>query len=214
MRNDDHPSAPDPAPIAAPVALSRQSIMDATAACLSETGYEATTIRQIASRLGCAVGSVYRYFPDKWHLLYAVTQQHMDPVASQAEIGCAFEQSVVLYHEYAASAPQTYQLMFWLAAVNADPTPKTDAPRATPELPPVVQRIIRCWSAQLGDPNAAGLCWMTLHGCLILGKSAQETLSLIRAQLQTEPRAGALEPVILPRRAPAAEPSESAYVPS
>src|SRR4051812_46315046 len=97
------------------VQLSREQILAATSQCLQKEGYDATTIRKIASLLNCAVGSIYRYFRDKHELLSIVTQQVLDPVVAATESGSSMEGSVRLYHRIVTQSPESYRLMFWLA---------------------------------------------------------------------------------------------------
>ena len=47
----------------------RQRILDATLALASKGGYEAVQMRAVAERAGVALGTLYRYFPSKIHLL-------------------------------------------------------------------------------------------------------------------------------------------------
>jgi TetR/AcrR family transcriptional regulator, cholesterol catabolism regulator len=47
----------------------RQHILDATLALASRGGYEAVQMRAVADRAGVALGTLYRYFPSKIHLL-------------------------------------------------------------------------------------------------------------------------------------------------
>jgi AcrR family transcriptional regulator len=47
----------------------RQRILDATLALASKGGYEAVQMRSVADRAGVALGTLYRYFPSKIHLL-------------------------------------------------------------------------------------------------------------------------------------------------
>ena len=47
----------------------RQRILDATLALASRGGYEAVQMRAVANRAGVALGTLYRYFPSKIHLL-------------------------------------------------------------------------------------------------------------------------------------------------
>jgi AcrR family transcriptional regulator len=47
----------------------RQGILDATLALASRGGYEAVQMRAVADRAGVALGTLYRYFPSKIHLL-------------------------------------------------------------------------------------------------------------------------------------------------
>src|SRR6476469_5684361 len=47
----------------------RQRILDATIALASKGGYEAVQMRAVAERADVALGTLYRYFPSKIHLL-------------------------------------------------------------------------------------------------------------------------------------------------
>src|SRR6201997_1342250 len=47
----------------------RKRILDATMAIASKGGYEAVQMRAVADRADVAVGTLYRYFPSKGHLL-------------------------------------------------------------------------------------------------------------------------------------------------
>ena len=141
--------------------LSRAHILKATSDCLHQFGYDATTIRRIASQLDCAVGSIYRYFRDKRQLLYTVTQQTLEPVAEAAEAGQAVDEGERLYRQLAGPVPQVYRLMFWLACVGDDEDSHN-------QLPAVVGRIIEGWSASLGNTEDAQARWAALHADITL----------------------------------------------
>ena len=47
----------------------RQRILDATLALASKGGYDAVQMRAVAERANVALGTLYRYFPSKIHLL-------------------------------------------------------------------------------------------------------------------------------------------------
>ena len=47
----------------------RKRILDATLALASKGGYEAVQMRTVAERADVALGTLYRYFPSKIHLL-------------------------------------------------------------------------------------------------------------------------------------------------
>ncbi len=160
-RADAH-AKPD-APAKPPAQLSRAQILDATAECLDEAGYDGTTIRMIARRLDCAVGSIYRYFTDKRELLDAVVQQRFEPVIEALEAGDDHETTADLYHQAATTRPEQYRLMFWLAAVGRTP----DQPAAVPG---VVQRILDGWAEQLGSERDAHCRWAVIHGGIMLGR--------------------------------------------
>ena len=188
----EHPIVPQ-----ASTQLSREQILQATSRCLSEFGYDATTIRRIAGLLDCAVGSIYRYFRDKRELLSIVTQQTLGPVAVMVEAGGSFEQSVRLYHQLMTHAPETYRLMFWLAGPGPESaTPATAAPR----LPEVVQRIVDGWARQSGDGAVARRQWSVLHGYVLQGRDVEETLAAVLELGVATPVAATSA---LPRRSPA-----------
>lgn len=157
-----------------PVQLSREQIMEVTARCLHQVGYDGTTIRKIASELGCAIGSIYRYFTDKRELLDAVTQQRLEPVAALAEAG-SLEASLRMYLQRATETGQMYRLMFWLSAVENQPVDANPAPA-------VVQRIIAGWAKSIGDASVARQVWSLLHGGIMLGTA---TPTIIDALLRT-----------------------------
>ena len=63
----------------------RKRILDATLALASKGGYEAVQMRTVAERADVALGTLYRYFPSKIHLLVSAlvreferTQQKLD----------------------------------------------------------------------------------------------------------------------------------------
>ncbi len=188
------PTSQAPTPSQAPatpqtVQLSRDLILDATWCCLRDTGYDGTTIRRIASVLGCSVGSIYRYFKDKHELLLAVTQRLLVPARDLAEAASAFERSVRAYHEQAIAHTEAYRLMFWLTAARGKPqdngNPSTDGP-----LPPIVSQIIGFWSSEIGDAVLAHQCWALLHGAIMLGQPADSVLDILkRLSAQATPAA-------------------------
>ncbi len=187
-------------------ALSREQILAVTSQCLAEQGFESTTIRQIAKRLDCAVGSIYRYFNDKHDLLFAVAQQILEPVVDLQEQDASLEETVRCYVSAATTHAQTYRLMFWLAmaeqsrtAENATNAPPRDVSRPgdpealeSPEamkraraLPPVIENIIGNWRTSLGSAAAAESCWAMLHGWLTLQMSPEPIVSAVLREART-----------------------------
>lgn len=175
--------------------LDRESILLATAACLDEAGYEGTTIRRIARRLDCAVGSIYRYYADKRELLAEVCDRRFEPVreAAYTESPRAFAQR---YLAAAEARPESYRLMFWLAALpRASDASATTVKAQTPEtpeaheaiesleaqgvpgvpgVPGVVREIVEAWSRRLGSRAGAERMWFHLHGRASLGQALRE----------------------------------------
>jgi|GEM_PF-5627449 len=153
-----------------PTHLDRTQILDATEASLNQLGYDGTTIRQIAKRLNCAVGSIYRYFKDKRSLLDAVTQRRLLPIIQLLEQGASVEESLELYVQIARSKPQQYRLMFWLAIASSSSTDECpDFADGVPAVPLVILQLIEAWSSRLGSAEEAQQLWALVHGQLMLG---------------------------------------------
>jgi AcrR family transcriptional regulator len=173
----------EPAASRPPTQLSREQILDATAACLAEQGYDATTIRTIARRLNCAVGSIYRYFADKRQLLAAVTQRAFLPVVEGARQGAAIRDTVQQYVYIAAADENAYRLMFFLAAVAPDGREDSiiaGADRRGGRMPAIVVRLIDQWARQLGDLAKARQLWSLVHGSVTIGQELTAILEHVR----------------------------------
>jgi AcrR family transcriptional regulator len=54
------------------------AIRDAAAALIARHGYEAVSMRQLASAVGVQAAAFYRYFPTKEDLLYSLMRRHME----------------------------------------------------------------------------------------------------------------------------------------
>jgi AcrR family transcriptional regulator len=56
----------------------RQRILDATIALASEGGFDAVQMRSVAEQAGVALGTLYRYFPSKIHLLVSALARELE----------------------------------------------------------------------------------------------------------------------------------------
>jgi AcrR family transcriptional regulator len=72
----------------------RRRILDATLALASKGGYDAVQMRTVAERADVALGTLYRYFPSKIHLLVSAlareferTQDRVDRAALRGDTG-------------------------------------------------------------------------------------------------------------------------------
>ena len=63
----------------------RRRILDATIALASTGGFDAVQMRAVAERADVALGTLYRYFPSKIHLLVSALARELE----QAEVGLA-----------------------------------------------------------------------------------------------------------------------------
>ncbi|RVW00593.1 MULTISPECIES: cholesterol catabolism transcriptional regulator KstR [Rhodococcus] len=64
----------------------RKRILDATLALASKGGYEAVQMRAVAERADVAVGTLYRYFPSKVHLLVSALAREFARIESKGKI--------------------------------------------------------------------------------------------------------------------------------
>src|SRR4051812_45780211 len=56
----------------------RERILAATLALAAKGGYEAVQMREVAERSEVALGTLYRYFPSKVHLLVSAMAQEVE----------------------------------------------------------------------------------------------------------------------------------------
>lgn len=134
--------------------LSRRQILDAAAACFAESGYDGMTIRAIAGRLDCSVGSIYRYFADKRDLLIACAERGMAAMVADAQQGRdSFADSCRRYVEAASAQGELYRLWFWLEG----------------GVPALIERWVDAWAERLGDATEARRRWALAHGAALLG---------------------------------------------
>jgi len=168
----------------APGQLGHEAILEATLRCLREDGYDATTIRRIAKQLNCAIGSIYRYFKDKRHLLLAVTQRLLEPVAVELENGGTFEVSVDRFVELAKADGEPYRLMFWLSC-------GTEL-----QLPDVTTRVIDAWTAHLGDAALARQCWAMMHGAIIAGMASTDIRTAVIDMAGHQPQSTSMAQIV------------------
>ena len=119
----------------------RKRILDATLALASKGGYDAVQMRAVAERADVAVGTLYRYFPSKVHLLVSALSREFEqiegkrrPLAGQTPnermhlptFFRAMELSLALFQE--------------LARISDQPSPSRTSSPASDEPPPASVR--------------------------------------------------------------------------
>src|SRR5215468_8676918 len=164
----------------------REEILHAAKELFLELGYDQTTIRRIADRVGISAPALYLYFKDKEALMLALCDQtfaHLmdaiddiektvtDPLARVRRFGEA-------YVQFGLSHPDEYRLVFMGVHVP-EALRKTGHKAATddPTKPGVGGALVfKRLVAILGELQASGtklkyptdtcgeLCWMGLHG--------------------------------------------------
>ncbi|MCU1393101.1 MAG: Transcriptional regulator, TetR family [Ilumatobacteraceae bacterium] len=63
----------------------RDRVVDAAMALAIEGGYDAVHMREVSARTGVALGTIYRYFPSKDHLLISVMSSWTDQLSTQLD---------------------------------------------------------------------------------------------------------------------------------
>ena len=63
----------------------RKRILDATLALASKGGYDAVQMRAVAERADVALGTLYRYFPSKIHLLVSALARELERTQERSE---------------------------------------------------------------------------------------------------------------------------------
>jgi TetR/AcrR family transcriptional regulator, cholesterol catabolism regulator len=63
----------------------RKRILDATLALASKGGYEAVQMRTVADNADVALGTLYRYFPSKIHLLVGALTEEMEKIQDKLD---------------------------------------------------------------------------------------------------------------------------------
>ena len=164
----------------------REEILQAAKDLFLEQGYDSTTIRRIADRVGISAPALYLYFKDKEALMLALCDQtfgHLmeaiddiektvaDPLQRIRRFGEA-------YVRFGLSHPDEYRLVF-MGAHIPEAIRKTGHKAATddPTKPGVGGALVfKRLVSILGDLEASGaklsyppdtcgeLCWMGLHG--------------------------------------------------
>jgi len=98
----------------------RQEILDAARALFVESGYEATSIRRIAERIGASSGILYHYFEDKPAIMaqlvaeaFAKLSQRMGSIARDAAPPLdSLRRAALTYIHFALENPHHYAVLF------------------------------------------------------------------------------------------------------
>lgn len=164
----------------------REEILHAAKDLFLEQGYDSTTIRRIADRVGISAPALYLYFKDKEALMLALCDQTFEhlmeaideiekTVADPLERVSRFSEA---YVRFGLSHPDEYRLVF-LGANMPEAIRKTGHRAATddPTQPGIGGALVfKRLVTILGELEASGvklkyppdtcgeLCWMGLHG--------------------------------------------------
>jgi AcrR family transcriptional regulator len=97
----------------------RHSIIQAANALLLAEGYEAFSLRRVAERAGYTATTIYRHFPDRDALLYAVTDEGFRLLTSglgsaggEPDPFVSLEAIALAYIDFGLEHPAYYRVMF------------------------------------------------------------------------------------------------------
>jgi AcrR family transcriptional regulator len=157
-----------------------EAILDAADELLIGSGSEdAVSIRGVADAVGLTPAAIYRHFPDKEGLLFAVCARHFDSITEDVAVPAltstddpirALQQLAEAYVHFGVEHPEHYRIMFMR---REDHRPDQYAAEKVLEtglfgaVLPVVQRGIDegRFRADLTDPILiAWVLWMGVHG--------------------------------------------------
>jgi AcrR family transcriptional regulator len=161
----------------------RTRILDAARELFAEHGVEATTMREIAGRVGCSATAIYLYFRDKNDLFRALCatdflslaeeMRRMDAIADPME---RLRRLGTGYARFALSHPNHYRLMFmtrWPEVEKCElgieqGNPEQDAYALLSGMVAEAHRA-GCFRADLADPELiAQTLWAGVHGVCAL----------------------------------------------
>lgn len=191
-----------------------EAILDAADELLVGSGSEdAVSIRGVADAVGLTPAAIYRHFPDKEGLLFAVCARHFDSITDEVAVPAlgssddpidALRALAVAYVRFGVEHPEHYRIMFMR---REDHRPEQYAAERVLEtglfgvVLPVVQRGIDegRFRADLTDPLlVAWVLWMAVHG-ITSAAVAMPNFPAPPLELQIEATLGAMLDGILAR---------------
>ncbi|MFC4514826.1 TetR family transcriptional regulator [Streptomyces ehimensis] len=191
------PAAPAP-PSSAPALTARQEarrrrILQATTRLASRGGFDAVQMREVAESSGVALGTLYRYFPSKVHLLVAIMRDQLE------QLHAALRERPPTEDDPAARVAQT--LMRAFRAMQREPhladamvRALTFADRSVSAEVDTVSRltttIILDAMGPAGPPTPAQLSAVrviehTWHSALITWLSGRASIAQVRIDIET-----------------------------
>jgi AcrR family transcriptional regulator len=141
----------------------REAILDAALAVAATGGYDAVHMRTVAERVGIAVGTLYRYFPAKTHLLVAALIrefQRLDASGDWATGACTPQQRLDRLTEHLHDRWQRDPLLtaaMTRAFVMADTRGAAELDRAAAAIETLLARTLAGGEPTPADLQVAGI---------------------------------------------------------
>ncbi len=156
----------------------RDKILDASRNVLFSSGYEALSMRKIATITGVSATSIYLYFKNKDHLVHTIIEESVEELSVAIEKGAArvkgsinqFEAIIRSYVDFAIQQPEKYQVIYLVKSDAMARYPKEKfrkTRRGYALLESVIQQGVDDGIMELERPMiAAYSIWAQLHGII------------------------------------------------
>lgn len=176
----------------------RRRILDVTRDLLIGHGITHLSIRMIARRVGCSVGTIYFYFENKDVLVHALIEEGFDKlleIQEQTEVLVAdpLERLQTLcrnYIRFGLDNPEYYEIMFMLKPPQMARYPAEKYRKARRGLEVLSAAIAQCHQSgfmQVHQPFVrAHLIWGFMHGIITLLQAKRIDRSIDRNTLIEE----------------------------
>ena len=157
----------------------RDQLRDVAAALFALHGFEAVTMRQIASELGVSAMTPYRYFPCKASIYAAARTEAFERFGARVDQAARAERDPLerlralfrAYVRFALDEPGSYRLMFQLDPPDEANLAGEQLEVARSTWGPLLRALDDAVERGLldGDPlTLAHLCWIQVHGLVSL----------------------------------------------
>ncbi len=156
----------------------RDKILEASRSVLFSKGYDALSMRKIATATGVSATSIYLYFKNKDHLVHTIIEESVEELSETIEFGAGrvkgtinqFEAIIRSYVEFAIKQPEKYQVIYMVKPEVMGRYPKEKfrkARRGYALLESVIQQGVDEGIMELDQPMiAAYSIWAQLHGII------------------------------------------------
>jgi AcrR family transcriptional regulator len=165
--------------------LTKDRILQEAKALFLREGFQQTSMRKIASKVGCSPTTIYLYFKNKSDITYGLHQEGFqllgERLSSLVHVDHPFERLKAMgriYLQFAHEHPDYYQLMFVLEdpmeyVQNEKSEPLWEEGRSLFEA--LEWTIVQCqqkgYFTHLDPQGTAMLAWSTVHGLSALSIS-------------------------------------------
>jgi AcrR family transcriptional regulator len=161
------------------------SLLDAAESVISEHGYEAATMSEIAERAGASIGSLYQFFPSKQAIVQALRARYRDEFTKRW---------LPIERDFARLDPENFAARLMdMVIVFIDTHPAfaalLDAPRSTRIPGSMTERVagfVMSKKPKMPAKSAAQIAAVTLHMLKAFNHAWVEAAAPARAGLKRE----------------------------